>query len=137
MSKNHNVEIRMSKVPKSCMTRAHTSDINLAKIMRDPERVKRSSANTSFLTRFYRQKRKLHKQIVTVDNILWPDGEDPSSFPEHGVKPAPESLSEYLNHSQLCAQIRKITQQGANCTGTFEINKSFLKTAVDALSDAF
>lgn len=93
----------MSKVLKSGMKQAHTSEITFAKIMSVPERVKRSLANTSFLSTFHRQKPKVQEQIATLDNTFWSDGKDPSSLPGHRVKPTPDSLSMYFKHPKLCA----------------------------------
>lgn len=56
---------------------ADTLDINVAKMMSDSECGIRNMANHSIFTTFRGQGLKLQKQTITLDDILWSDGEDP------------------------------------------------------------
>lgn len=85
----------MSSVPESRMTETITSDVYLANMMSDPERGMHNQTNASFLATFRRQEHKVQEQIGTLHNALRSENEDPSSLPEHGVTPAPETLSKF------------------------------------------
>lgn len=56
----------MSNGPESSMMRARTSDIDLTKMMSDPERVMRDPTNPSIFTTFCWQEQKVHEQIDTL-----------------------------------------------------------------------
>lgn len=47
----------------------------------------------------------------------------------HGTTPARDSLFQFLNHSQLNAEIGQILQEELGCICALEMNKSFLEVA--------
>lgn len=59
----------MSNVPKSSRNRAHTTDIDLAKMISNLERAIGNQANPSFLTTFRWQGKKVEKQIDTFEDV--------------------------------------------------------------------
>lgn len=127
----------MSNVLERRMTQAHTSNEKFDKIVSHPERVIRNPAKMPFLTTMSRQGQKVQEQIDTLDDALRSDEKGPTSIPDHDTTPAPESLSQLLNHSQLHAQIREIAQEEASHNNAVEMDKYFEKAAKDALSDPF
>lgn len=93
----------MWNVPGRFFTQAHTSEVDLAKVMIDPERVMRNPTNPYVLTTFRRQGQTVLEQINTLDDVLRSEDEGPPSVPEHGTTPAPNFLSLFLNHLKLRA----------------------------------
>lgn len=115
------------------MTRAHISDVGLAKIMSDPEHVMRSAAIPSFLTTISRQGQRVLEQIYSSDDALGSNEKGPQSIPEHRMTLALEFMLQTLNHSQLREQIREITLEKARCIYTLQMKKSFFKASKGAL----
>lgn len=85
----------MSSLPESRKTRAHTSDIDLAKLMSESKRVLRNPTISSFFTTFRRQEQTVQEEITTLDAPLRPDYNCLPFMPEHGKPPALESLSQF------------------------------------------
>lgn len=126
----------MLNVPKSCFTRAHKSDIDLAKMMSDPKSAMRNRASRSFLNMFLRQEQEVQEQTAISDDALRPDDEGPSSIPKHGTSPASEFHSYFLKNPQLQAQIEKIAQEKARHIYALKMDSSLLRAAKYALLDA-
>lgn len=127
----------MSNVDRGRLARANTSDVNLAKMMSDLNRVMRTSANTSVLTTFPRKGQKAQKQIQTLDGILSSEDNDVLPIQDHDKTPAMEYLSYFLNHPQLRMKIGEITWMEARCIYALEMDRPFSKAEKDALLDAF
>lgn len=106
------------------MTQAHTSDIDLAKMMLDSERDMRNPANPSFLATFNCQGQKVPEPIDSLVDALRSEEEVPPSILQHSAAPARDSISRFLNHPQLRAQIRKIVQKEARRMYVVEMDKS-------------
>lgn len=79
----------------------------------------------------------MHEQIDTLHDALSSDSGDLPSIPENGTTPAPDFLFQLLNHPHLCAEIRAIWQEEARHIYALWMDKFFLETAKDALSEDF
>lgn len=72
-----------------------------------------------------------------MDDALRSEDEDHPSIPAQSATAVPDSFSQFPNHPQLCTQIRELTQEEATGVYALEVDKSLLKAAKAALSNAF
>lgn len=98
----------MSNTPKNHITRAHASNIDVAKMMSEPERIMHNPAKPSFHATFNRQRQRVQEQTSTYDDALRSENKTLLSIQEQSTTSAPDSLSQFLNRTQLHMQIREI-----------------------------
>lgn len=76
----------------------------------------------------------MQDQIDIFHDTLRSDGEDPPSIPEYYTTFAPEFHLKFLNHPNLRAETKQITQEEARRIYAFATKKYFLKAAEDIIS---
>lgn len=80
--------------------------------------------------------KKTQESIDTLDDAFTSEDEKLSFIPEHSLTPAPDSLSPFLNRSNLRAQIREIAQKKSRGFYALQIDVCLLWAAKDALSNS-
>lgn len=110
-------------------TRANASNVDLIHIMNALESAWFHLFNPSFLATCRRQWQTAKELLDSLEDALRSDIEAVPSIQEHGTAPAMETCLAFLNHSNLLAEIRSVTQEGARGFYALDMDKYFINTA--------